>query len=147
MSRAVQALVDSHVTLKMICLQVHGFTCLLEQRYVIALQEFADNDESKIICIETSLGLPVPEARDVQSRAVLQLKTPLGYCRLEVNQPALLRDVPYADIQPLPSLIATSIYSPYVRAIAIIDDVLGLILDMSQLEVNADLLLADLQND
>jgi len=147
MSGAVQVLADSHVTLKMICLQVHDITCFLEQRYVVTLQEFSGNHESKTICIETSLGLPVPEVRSVQTRSVLQLKTPLGYYRLEVNQPALLMDVSYADIQPLPSLIATSIYFPYVRAMAMIDDALGLILDMSQLEVKADLLLSNFQND
>jgi len=132
MSEVLQELTDN-ATLKMISLQVQGITCLLEQHHVIAMQEFSGNHEAKTVCIETSLGLSVPKARNVQTRSILQLKIPYGCYHLEVNQPVLLNDVPYADIQPLPSLITTSIYFPYIRAIAIMDKTLGLILDINQL--------------
>jgi len=48
---------------------------------------------------------------------------------LEVEEPVELVDLAYKTIQPLPALIASRISLPYVRAIAILKDGIGLVID------------------
>jgi len=113
--------------IKMVVFTTGKTRVLIEQSYISTMEP--GNSQPAVISIEELLETPFTDSTSQQLKRLLIINTDNGQFTLAVDEPVELQELPSQSIRPLPLLIAARNELPYLRAMAVLEQDIGLIID------------------
>ncbi len=109
---------------------VNNLQVFIERRYIVCMTSISHiHSKQAIKAIEDILALATSQDQVQQKKSILAINIGNGQLNIEVNEPVEIMAIKAENICPLPLFIASRINLPCVRALAITDKGIAIIID------------------